>query len=233
MRPLLMVPRGVLLVGLFSLAALWPTAMEAQLWPASLRGAESAGEQQAAAQEKQESGDKKQPDKPAPPKPEYPKFADVTKEHKQILGQEGKPGFFPLYYHEKKDQLLGVVPRGMIGQNFLLATSISGGPNFAGYMWEHRVVNWVEMDKKLVLIEPELRYVKPQGKTPIKDVIDRTYTDRILLSTPIITKRGADPVIDLGSIFTFPKRIHIGPRRVVWDLGEVRACMRQRLAEGE
>jgi len=132
---------------------------------------------------------------------DFPKFEEVTKEHKEIVGPQGVTGFFPLFYAKKNDQLLLVVPKAMLEKNFILATSIAGGPTFAGWMWDDHVVQWREYDKRLVLIEPDLRY-KDGGKSPVADAIQRTYTERILLSTPIVTKRGnQDPVIDLGDVF--------------------------------
>ncbi len=131
---------------------------------------------------------------------EFPKFEDVTKDHKEVLGPQGVSGFFPLLYNKKNDQLLAVIPKSMLDKSFLLASSIAGGPMFAGWMWDDCVVQWREMDKKLVLIEPDLRY-KEGGKSPVADVIQRTYTDRIRLAAPIVTKRGGDPVIDLGEVF--------------------------------
>jgi hypothetical protein len=134
-------------------------------------------------------------------KPDFPDFAEVTKEHKEVLGPEGKPGFFPLYHREKDDQLLCVVPNDMLGKNFLVAMSIAGGPGFAGWMWGDRVVQWQEMDKKLVLIEPDLRYKQAKKGEPVADVIERTYTESIVLATPIVTKKNGSPVIDLGQLF--------------------------------
>ena len=133
-------------------------------------------------------------------KPDFPKFKEVTEDHKEILGPQGSSGFFPLFFNEKTDQLLCVIPKAMLKKNFLLAVSISGGPTFAGWMWGSSVVQWHEMGKKLVLIMPDLRY-KEGGKSPVADVIRRTYTDRIMLATKIVTKRNGDPVIDLGDVY--------------------------------
>jgi len=136
-------------------------------------------------------------------KPDYPEFTEVAKDHSPLLTPEGEAGFLPLHFNKKKDQLLCVIPKKMLEKNFLLANSIAGGPRFAGYMWGSRVVQWHEMGKRIVLIQPDLRYEKPSGKgaSPVVDAIHRTYTDRIVLSVPILTRKGGDPVIDLGAIF--------------------------------
>ncbi len=136
-------------------------------------------------------------------KPDFPPFDEVSE------GHEKTPGFFDLYYDKKKDHLLGVIPKKMIGKDFLISTSISGGPTMTGYMWRGYVVRWEERDKQLILVSPDLGYATAD-KSTVKDVVARTYTDRILFATKIVSKRGSDPVIDLDKVF---KRDRIGISR--------------------
>ena len=126
-------------------------------------------------------------------KPDYKPFEEVTKGYEKI------DGFLPLYYQKKTDHLLAVIPQSMIGTDFLIAESITSGGRLTGYQFGHMVVRWEEFNKKLILVEPETRHLRE--KSTMKDVIERTYTDSVLLSTPIVTKRGNDPVIDLNSVF--------------------------------
>ena len=132
-------------------------------------------------------------------KPDFPKFEEFAKDHKAILDPTGATPFCPLHYNAKTDNLLCVVPKKMLDTNVLLASSIAGGPRFAGFMWGDMVVQWQQMHKKLVLIEPDLRYKKGE-KSTVEDVISRTYTDFIVLSTPIVCKKGDDPVIDMDKV---------------------------------
>jgi len=138
-----------------------------------------------------------EPAKPAEEKPDFPPFEKVTQGYKQMPAPGG--AFWTLYYNKKTDGLLAVIPKQMLDKNFLLATSIAGGPRLTGFMWGDRVVRWQEMNKKLVLVEPDLRY-KPGEKTEIGEVIRRTYTETIVLATPIVSKRNGDPVIDLDKM---------------------------------
>jgi hypothetical protein len=141
-----------------------------------------------------------------PPKPgqgkkdELPKFEEVTKEHQEVAAPPDTKGMWSLQYREKDDHLLAVIPHRMLGENFLIASSIAAGGPMSGYMWGSTVVQWQEMDKKLVLVAPELRYERNK-KSEVDDVVGRTYTDRILTSVPILTKRGKDPVISLDDLF--------------------------------
>ncbi|NOX60086.1 MAG: DUF5117 domain-containing protein [Planctomycetes bacterium] len=152
----------------------------------------------ASADEKPKKEDKKSEKKKE--KPDYKPFDEVTK------GYELIEGFFPLYYNKKTDHLLAVIPSGMIGKNFLMAQSMTSGGGITGFPLGHSLVRWDQFNKKMILVEPELRHLR--GKSAdLKDVIDRTYTDTVLLSTPIVTKRGGDPVVDLDKIL---KRDFIG-----------------------
>ncbi len=127
-------------------------------------------------------------------KPDFPPFDEVTE------GYVRTDGFFDLYHHKKKDHLLAAVPKSMLGKDFLILTSIAGGPGLAGFMWDSHVARWEMMDDKLVLFEPDLRYA-PAKKATVADVVARTYTDTILLSAKIVTKRGGDPVVDFDKIW--------------------------------
>ena len=137
-------------------------------------------------------------------KPDFPPFDEVSEGHEKI------PGFFDLYYDKKKDHLLAVIPKSMLGKDFLMATSISGGPAFTGFMWGGYVGQWHEMGKKLVLIQPDLRHARAENST-VEDVVARTYTDRIVLSTKIVSKRDGDPVIDFDDVL---KKDRVGLSRV-------------------
>ena len=109
-------------------------------------------------------------------KPDFPPFDEVSEDH------EKKAGFFDLYYDKTKDHLLAVIPKSMVGKNFLVASSIAGGSPYTGFTLDTDVVQWREMGKKLVLIEPDTSNARSEDST-VSDVIARTYTDRIVLST--------------------------------------------------
>jgi len=130
----------------------------------------------------------------------YPDFAKVTK------GMESSKGMFTLWYYapgakdKDSEKLLCQVPASMLGQQFMLSTSISGGGFFTGFPLDERVVKWEVQDRQLVLVEPETGFVVNNSKE-VADVVRRTYPDRIRVAVPIVTKApGGDPVIDFGSL---------------------------------
>ncbi len=135
--------------------------------------------------------------KPGPRR--FPEFKDVTKDMKATTG------LFTLYRYPASDtthdteRLLCRIPKSLLSQDLLFATSITSGGQFTGYMWRSYLIRWEIRGKKLMMITPDTRYVHKKGK-PVEDVIKRTYTARYIATAPIVTMAGGDPVIDLGSL---------------------------------
>lgn len=129
----------------------------------------------------------------------FPEFSEVTKD------MESSKGFFTLWSYpdsaKDKDQekLLCQIPSGLLGENFMLSTSISGGGFFTGFPLDQRVVKWERLDDQLLLIEPETGFVVNGGE--VADVVRRTYPETIRASVKIVTlSPGGDPVIDFGGL---------------------------------
>lgn len=112
-------------------------------------------------------------------------------------------GLFTLYRSNPQDptkdhtQLLAVIPKSLLNQDLLLATSISRGA-YMGYQWNDYLVRWEQVGRRLVLRTPDVRYVETPGQ-PVTDAIRATYTPSFLTALPIITMTPAgDPVVDLA-----------------------------------
>ena len=142
---------------------------------------------------------------PAPAIPEFkwPDFATVTKDMTSVSG------LFTLYRHNPTDatkdhtRLLAVIPRSLLKQDLLLATSISKG-ELAGFMWDDYLVRFEQLGKTIVIAVPDSRFVTTPGQ-PVSDAVLRTYPARFLASMPIVTMSpGGDPVVDLGPVLTGP-----------------------------
>jgi hypothetical protein len=130
--------------------------------------------------------------------PPYPKFEDITK------GMESEKGLFTLWHYpdsakdKDTEKLLCQIPASFLGQKFMLSTSIAGGGFMTGFPLDEQVVKWEQLDKQLVLIEPETLHVI-DDKGTVSDAVKRTYPDRIRAAVPILTKSpSGDPVIDLS-----------------------------------
>lgn len=129
------------------------------------------------------------------------------KDAKDVLdGLEEIDGLLPLYRSKADDKkgdpekLLCKVPKRLLGEDMLAASSIASGGQFTGWMWQDNLVRWEIADKQLKLVTPDTRYTRKKGD-PLNDVIDRTYNDTFIASTPIIamTPQG-DPIIDLSEL---------------------------------
>lgn len=128
----------------------------------------------------------------------FPDFKEVTKD------MTSQAGLFTLWFYSggEKDpeKLLAQIPSGLLGEQFMLSTSVSGGGYFTGFPLDERVVRWELMDKQLLLVQPETQFVVNQSKE-VADVVRRTHPDRIRVAVPLVTKApNGDPVIDLGSL---------------------------------
>ena len=130
---------------------------------------------------------------------EWPDFKEITKDMKSTDGMFTLWAYPPGAKQKDQEKLLCEVPAGLLGQNFMLSTSFSGGGFFTGFPLDERVVKWEILENQLLLIEPETRFVVNSSKE-VSDVVQRTYPDRIRVAVPIITMNGGSPVIDLGRL---------------------------------
>jgi hypothetical protein len=144
------------------------------------------------------------PAAPKPPqaaeqKPDFPPFDEIMKDYAEVPTAE--PPFFTILHNKKTDSLRAIIPSSMIGQKFLIASSMAGGSVATGFQLDHFLAYFDRMDKNLVLMRVDPRYVEG-GNEPVADVIKRSYgNDEIMRTIPILSVRGSDPVIDLDQLF--------------------------------
>ncbi len=129
-------------------------------------------------------------------KSRFPDAKEVTKD------MEAREGLFTIYRFNPSDKkrdpekLMAKIPANLLGEDLLLAISLSRGP-MAGWMWTTALVRWEVSGKQLKLVTPDVRYVRKQGQ-PIDEAVSRTYNDTFMAAVPIagMTQQG-DVVIDL------------------------------------
>ncbi|MBL8879564.1 MAG: zinc-dependent metalloprotease [Phycisphaerales bacterium] len=141
-------------------------------------------------------GPGKKDDKPK----RFPDFSEVTKDMKAT------EGLFTIYRNDAgdrdKDQekILCRIPRSLLNEDLLFATTINAGGALTGFQWADALVRWEIVDRNLKMVTPDLRYITKDDK-PVSDVIRRTYNERFMASVPIVTMTpSGDPVIDLGQL---------------------------------
>jgi len=134
------------------------------------------------------------------PESPFPEFDKVTKDMVADKGMFTLWAYPPGAKDKDSEKLLCQIPAAMLGRQFMLSTSISGGGFFTGFPLNEVVVRWELKDRQLLLIEPVTEFVINQSKE-VADVVRRTYPERIRVAVPIVTKSpGGDPVIDLGAL---------------------------------
>ncbi len=145
-------------------------------------------------------------------KPDYPPFKTVIEDFTKVVStMDGSAPLYELYKNDKTGKLLAVLPGDHEKQLVMIACTVSGGDPQAGVMGPTHYVKWRKIRKQLVLVEPNL-LVRTDGDEQAKASIEHLYTDRVIVSTPIVTMApGGKPVIDIGSLGTAQASKFFGP----------------------
>ncbi|HUG90422.1 MAG TPA: zinc-dependent metalloprotease [Planctomycetaceae bacterium] len=138
---------------------------------------------------------------PQAPKPDFPPHAEVLKDYKKVVSTAGdERSFYTLWTREKDGQMLAELPQQFANQKHFFAMTVAGGEVFAGLQVTDMYVYWRRFDKRLALIQPNVR-IKATGDSESKASVERLFTDRVLLDVPILTMGpGGGPVIDMDAL---------------------------------
>lgn len=167
---------------------------------------------------------------PAADKPDYPPFDQVIKGCEKVVSPttDGSPSLYTLYLDKKTNKLLAELPAQYGNQRIFIATSISGGSRQTGHQWNDLYCYWKPLDKKLLLMEPNLLRQARGGdqEKELRSSVQRTYTDRVVTSVPILCMGpGRGPVINLGELLVgqMPLFTNIRGRGELAEFGNVKA----------
>ena len=139
---------------------------------------------------------------PKPPaKPDFPSYTTVLKGYEQVISSmDKKSSLFSIYVRKKDHQMLGALPVGFESKRFFIATTVAGGEEEAGLQVSDRYVYFKRFDKRLLLIQPNLK-IRSTGDPESKASIKRLFTDRVLVDVPILTVMSKNrPVIDMDAL---------------------------------
>ncbi|GJM19344.1 MAG: hypothetical protein DHS20C14_15570 [Phycisphaeraceae bacterium] len=145
---------------------------------------------------------------PAAAGDDKPTFEKVSEGYTKVAADAGGKAMWTIYRHEKETQLLAELPKDFEGKRVQwIATVAAGDPQLGVYsIWHDSVgvpaktVYWEQRGDKLALIEPNLAY-RTSGDAESKSALERIYTDRVVLSVPVLTTGpGGGPVIDLDEV---------------------------------
>lgn len=132
---------------------------------------------------------------------EFPKFEDVAKGYTKVVSTaDGEASLYTIYVRNRDGQMLAELPRNFEQQRLFIAFTIAGGIPTAGVQTGDMYVYWKRYDKQLALIEPNV-YVRSTGDLESNKGRDRVYTDRVVLSLPIVCMGSqGGPVIDMDAL---------------------------------
>ena len=148
----------------------------------------------------------------AKPKPEFPPLDQVLKDYKKVVSTaDGEKSLYDIWTRAKDSQMLAALPSGYESKKFFIALTVASGEDFAGLQAGDMYVYWKRYDKRLALIEPNIR-IKSTGDAESKSSVGRLFTDRVILDVPIVTMSGGSPVIDMDALLIGQANKFFGPR---------------------
>ncbi|MEL7496382.1 MAG: zinc-dependent metalloprotease [Planctomycetota bacterium] len=132
-------------------------------------------------------------------KPEFPPLDQVTKGFTEVKAPDDSTPYLRIWKNDKTGQMLAQLPKNYKTARQFIAPTISGGERFAGLQSDAFYVYWKPYGKRVALIQENLEIKGSDEES--KSSVQRLFTDRVLLSMPILTHpKGAGPVIDLDAL---------------------------------
>ncbi|MCW5776970.1 MAG: zinc-dependent metalloprotease [Phycisphaeraceae bacterium] len=146
---------------------------------------------------------------PAAAQQDFPPFEKVSEGYRKVTPPaDGSAPLYTVWVRDRDGQMLAELPAGFEGQRFFVVPTVAGGDTQAGVysIWHYaigqdaRYLYWQQYDKRLALIEPNMA-VRTTGDAESQAATERIYTDRVVLTTPIVAMGpGGGPVIDLDDV---------------------------------
>jgi len=129
-----------------------------------------------------------------------PSWKDVSEGFSKVISTADGGSLYNVYLNKEKNQLLGELPRGWERQKHFFAMTVSGGEQFAGLQAGDLYVQWQKINDRMALVLPQIN-IRSLGEQGSRDSVERLFTDRVLLSVPIVTNGpSGQPVIDLDGL---------------------------------
>ena len=144
---------------------------------------------------------------------DFPSLEKVTENYTEIEVQGGSKPFYRVWKREADGQMLAQLPRDFASSStrHFIAPTVSGGELFAGLQSDSFYVYWKRYGRRVALVAENLA-IKGSDKQS-KASVDRLFTDKVLLSLPILTippRQG--PVIDLDQLLVGNATVFFGRR---------------------
>lgn len=140
---------------------------------------------------------------------DLPDFEDVSEGFEKVISTADGESLFDLWRHDKDRRLIMELLPGTEAQHFFMIGTIAAGDEEAGVASDSnwatgftpaRTLYWQRIGDQVAFIEPQSAY-RTSGDRQSQDALSRVYTDRVVLSAPIIAEGpSGGPVIDLNEV---------------------------------
>lgn len=154
-------------------------------------------------------------------KPDFPPLDEVIKDYQKVVSTaDGAQSFYTVWRRDKDAQMLAALPSGYEGQRFFIAVTVASGEDYAGLQAGDMYVYWKRYDKRLALVQPNVR-IKSTGDAESKSSVKRLFTDKVILDVPIVAMSGSSPVIDMDELLVgqaskfFGSSVHVSNSKLV------------------
>ena len=134
-------------------------------------------------------------------KPEYPPYSEVTKDYEKVVSTaDGSQSLYTLWVRKSDNQMLAELPKDYTRKRYFIGLTVQSGEAYAGLQAGEIYAYWKLVNKRLVLIEPNIQ-IRSTGDQESKDSVKRLFTDRVILDVPVLTLSPTKaPVIDLDNL---------------------------------
>ncbi|GMV25194.1 MAG: hypothetical protein AMXMBFR58_12250 [Phycisphaerae bacterium] len=159
---------------------------------------------------------------------EFKPWSEVSKDYERVVSTAEGDTFYNVYKRAKDNQMLAELPRGWQSQKHFIAMTLPTGEVFAGLQAGDLYCYWKRIDKRMVLIAPNLQ-VRSTGDRESKDSIQNHFTDRVIIDVPIeCMGPNGQPVIDVdqmlvGNIQTFYGGLAAGANQRLATIADAKA----------
>ena len=104
----------------------------------------------------------------------------MLKGYEQVISSmDKKSSLLSIYVRKKDQQMLGALPTGFESKKFFIATTVAGGEEEAGLQVSDRYVYFKRLDKRLLLIQPNLKIRSTgdlESKRPSSDCLPTGFS---------------------------------------------------------
>lgn len=123
----------------------------------------------------------------------------------KVKKMKALPGFFPLYWDEKKGELWLEIPR--FDTDFLYVTSLPGGLGSnevgldRGQMGEERLVRFTRSGPRVLLVQPNLAFRAPNGAEAERRAVEDSFASSVLAGFEVAAEEKGRVLVNASEFF--------------------------------